>query len=367
MTSNPNKRIIYIDIMRAFAVIMMIQGHTVDTFLGEEYRIVDSIGFTIWHTMRGFTAPIFMFSAGLVFTYLLKTEHYEFLKNPRIIKGLKRAISLILIGYLLRYPTYKIFDFSDISQTQWDIFFSVDALHLIGFGMLVVIFSVFVAKRAHISLNSVLISIIIILFISSPFIDTIDWINIFPQYIASYFTSSYGSFFPIFPWLIYVLAGGLLGNYLYKNDGIYLKKRFSFSLSILGGIFVASSMLYFSLQNAVEKEFSYWFYSNALIFLRVGYVILLNAVMAFIVRKLNSIPKIIKETGKKTLLLYVVHVIILYGCVWFPGLYKFYARAYTPIETIIAVILMIAFMLTIVQFSDKINFLKSRKVEYKKV
>ena len=40
--SDQRKRIIYIDIMRAFAVIMMIQGHTVDTFLGEEYRTMDS-------------------------------------------------------------------------------------------------------------------------------------------------------------------------------------------------------------------------------------------------------------------------------------------------------------------------------------
>ncbi|MCW8849569.1 MAG: DUF1624 domain-containing protein, partial [Melioribacteraceae bacterium] len=312
-------------------------------------------------------APIFMFTAGLVFTYLLKTDRYDFLKNPRITKGLKRAVSLILIGYLLRYPTYKIFDFSNISQNQWDIFFSVDALHLIGFGMLVVIFSVLVSKRAHISLNIVLISIISILLISSPFLTEIEWINIFPQYIASYFTTNYGSFFPIFPWLIYVLAGGLLGNYLYKNDGIYLKKRFSFSLSLIGGIFVALSIFFFSLQNMVEREFSYWFYSNGLIFLRVGYVILLNSVMSFIVRKLNSIPQIIKETGKKTLLLYVVHVVILYGSAWFPGFYKFYAKSYTPIETIMAVTLMITLMLAIVQFGDKFKLIKNGKVKLKKV
>jgi uncharacterized membrane protein len=346
---------------------MMIQGHTVDTFLAEDYRNMDSLGYSIWHTLRGFTAPIFMFTAGLVFTYLLKTDHFEFLKNPRIKKGLKRASSLIIIGYLLRYPTYKIFDFSNISQKQWDIFFSVDALHLIGFGMLVVIFSVLVAKRAHINLNTVLISIISILLISSPFLNKIEWINIFPQYIASYLTSSYGSFFPIFPWLIYVLAGGVLGNYLYKNDGIYLKKRFSFTLSIIGGIFVALSILFFSLQNLIEKEFSYWFYSNGLIFLRVGYVILLNSVMAFIVRKLDSIPKIVKETGKKTLLLYVVHVIILYGCAWFPGMYKFYAKSYTSIETIIAALVMLALMLAIVQFWDKVKLLTNKKFEFKKV
>ena len=365
MNTNP-KRIIYIDLMRAFAVLMMIQGHTVDTFLAEEYRTMDSVGYSVWHTLRGFTAPIFMFTAGLVFTYLLKTDHFEFLKNPRVTKGLKRAGLLIFIGYLLRYPTYKIFNFSNVSQRQWDIFFAVDALHLIGFGLLMVIFSVFIAKRAHLSLNTILLSMIIILLISSPFLAKIEWINVFPQYIASYLTNSYGSLFPIFPWLVYVLAGGLLGNYLYKNDGIYLKKRFSLSLSVFGGIFIAASMLFFSVQNIVEKELSYWFYLNGLIFLRIGYVLLLNALMAFVVRKLNSIPRIIQETGKKTLLLYAVHVVILYGSAWFPGLYKFYAKSYTPLETIIAVILMIGLMLAIVEFGDKINFLKIRRIALKK-
>lgn len=365
MNTNP-KRIIYIDLMRAFAVLMMIQGHTVDTFLAEEYRTMDSISYSVWHTLRGFTAPIFMFTAGLVFTYLLKADHYEFLKNPRITKGLKRAGLLIFIGYLLRYPTYKIFDFSNVNQRQWDIFFSVDALHLIGFGLLMVIFSVFIAKRAHLSLNTILISLITILLISSPFLSKIEWINVFPQFIASYFTSSYGSFFPIFPWLVYVLAGGLLGNYLYKNESIYLKKRFSLSLSVFGGSFIAASMLFFSMQNVVEKELTYWFYANGLLFLRIGYVLLLNALMAFVVRKLNSIPKLIQETGKKTLLLYAVHVVILYGSAWFPGLYKYYSKSYTPLETIIAVILMISLMFAIVQFGDKINLLKNKSVGLKK-
>ncbi|MDH7605331.1 MAG: heparan-alpha-glucosaminide N-acetyltransferase domain-containing protein, partial [Melioribacter sp.] len=66
------KRVIFIDMMRAFAVLMMVQGHTIDTFLSNEYRTTESILYNIWFTIRGFTAPIFMFSSGTVFTYLLR-------------------------------------------------------------------------------------------------------------------------------------------------------------------------------------------------------------------------------------------------------------------------------------------------------
>jgi len=353
--------------MRAFAVIMMIQGHTIDTFLANEYRTMDSAFYSVWHTMRGFTAPIFMFTAGMIFTYLLKPNHFRLTKNPRIIKGIKRAFLLIGIGYFLRYPTYKIFDFSNVSQKQWDIFFSVDALHLIGFGMLVIIFSAILAKRAHLNFKIILYTLIISLLLFSPIVSNIAWKNFLPQYISSYFTKSYGSLFPIFPWLVYVLAGALLGDYLYKNEGIYLKKRFSFSLLTLGGGLLLTSFFFFSLEASVEAEMSYWFSSTGIVFLRIGYVILISGVMAFVVRKAKVIPEIVKETGRKTLLLYVIHIIILYGCAWFPGLYNYYSKTFTPMESVIAVILMIGLMLSIVQFSEKINIYEKLKLVLNKV
>lgn len=353
--------------MRAFAVIMMIQGHTVDTFLGDEYRTAESFFYSIWYTLRGFTAPIFMFTAGLVFTYLLKSDRYEFLKNPRVKKGFKRALTLIAIGYLLRYPTAKIFDFSNVRQGQWDIFFAVDALHLIGVGLIFIMLSLFVSKRSKINLNVILALIVTFLIFVSPIMAKLDWIIFLPQFLASYFTKSYGSLFPLFPWLIYVLSGALLGNYLYKNGAIYLKKRFSFSLVSIGTAFILFSTLLFYFQDLTEETLSYWLYINGMVFLRIGGVLLINGIMAFIVRKVDRIPSIILRTGKKTLLLYVIHIIILYGCAWFPGLYRYYAKSFTPVETLVAVILMMGAMLAIVQFSDKLKSYKKRNIVLNKI
>lgn len=353
--------------MRAFAVLMMIQGHTVDTFLADEYRTTDSMVYSIWYTLRGFTAPIFMFTAGLIFTYLLKIDDYNFLKNPRIKKGLKRAFMLIGIGYLLRYPTYRIFDFTHVSKGQWDIFFAVDALHLIGFGMLSIIAITFLSKRLHLSINLLFIIIIMFLLLVSPIVNKVEWNNFLPQYLSSYLTRSYGSLFPLFPWLVYVLAGGLLGNYLYKNHGVYYKKRFLFILSAIGISFIFTSFIFFRIEAAVHEEMKYWFFSNGMILLRVGYVILLNGIIAFIVRKFNSIPEIIKETGKNTLMLYVIHVVILYGSAWFPGFYKYFSRSFSTLETLAAVILMLTAMLEVVYYSIKIKEFKKQKIILNKI
>ncbi len=361
MSITTNKRIVYIDLMRAFAVIMMIQGHTIDTLLAIEYRTMDSLAYSFWFTLRGFTAPIFMFTAGLIFTYLLKAEEFEFLSNPRIKKGVKRALTLIFIGYLLRYPTYSIFDFSNVTQYQWNVFFTVDALHLIGFGLLSIILAVFLAKRMYLDLNSILSLSIILLFLISPVIDKVEWNNYLPRYISAYLSVKNGSFFPLFPWLIYVLSGALLGNYLQNNEGVYFKKRFSFSLLSIGGILLSISFLLYSLKGILDAEINFWLNMNGKILLRIGYVILLNGLMAFIVRKFNSIPKIIKDTGKKTLMLYVIHLVILYGCAWFPGLDRFWGKSLNGWETIAAAIIMVSLMVGIVIFTEKYNYLFNRK------
>ena len=115
MLNPPTNRILYLDLMRAFAILMMLQGHTVHVFLADQYKDMDSVNYSIWYIIRGYTAPIFMFTSGVVFTYLLTLKKFSFSDNPRIKKGIIRGISLILIGYILRYPAYKEYVFTDVT------------------------------------------------------------------------------------------------------------------------------------------------------------------------------------------------------------------------------------------------------------
>ena len=54
------QRIVFLDILRALAVMMMVEGHTVDVLLLNEYRSCDYLGFKLWQFTRGVTAPIFL-------------------------------------------------------------------------------------------------------------------------------------------------------------------------------------------------------------------------------------------------------------------------------------------------------------------
>ena len=125
----------------------MVQGHTVDALLAPEFRSEQYPVYLLWEFMRGMTAPIFMFTAGTVLTYLFRLVNEPFMHNPRVKKGFLRFLLLVSIGYLLRYPTYKIFDFSDVTKDRLDIFFAVDVLQLIGFGLLFVMMCAYIAEN----------------------------------------------------------------------------------------------------------------------------------------------------------------------------------------------------------------------------
>ena len=90
--SEQKHRIIFIDLMRAFAVLQMVQGHTINVLLAEQFRNTDFIFYAVWHFMRGMTAPIFMFTAGIVFTYLFRSVKKPFSPNE---------FSLLKEGYVL--------------------------------------------------------------------------------------------------------------------------------------------------------------------------------------------------------------------------------------------------------------------------
>lgn len=355
--SEKKHRIIFIDLMRALAVIQMVQGHTVDVLLAPEYRLTEYPAFFIWNFMRGMTAPIFMFSAGTVFTYLFRLVPEPFEQNPRVGKGIKRFFLLVGLGYLLRYPTYKIIDFSDVTPDRWNTFFTVDVLHLIGFGILLVIICAFIAEK--LKLNDMLVFTIfsLIFFVATPFVNKINWISIFPQPVAGYLYDKTGSLFPLFPWAGYVIMGGVLGSYLAKNPLVFKTSKFSINLAILGSAFIIISLLsvyiskkYFGLPYEDSS------YSLEVITFRIGFVLLLNSVVSYISQKIESIPRIIILIGRNTLLIYVVHLMILYGSAWNPGIILLFGSSLNVSYTIFSALTMITLMTLMVVSLNKLKF-----------
>lgn len=345
MTGSVNKnRIIFIDLIRAFAVLQMVQGHTINVLLAESSRSPSLPAYAVWFFMRGMTAPIFMFTAGTVFTYLFQSFNKPFNNNPRVKKGIKRGALLIAIGYILRYPSTTIIDFSHVSEESWKIFFAVDVLHLIGLSLLTVLFLLYISEKFNINNYLTFSTTAIIVFFSSQFIYSINWISFLPQAIAGYFYPATGSNFPIFPWAGYVIAGGVLGSYLAKHPMVFKTTKFSLTLALFGILFIFISLLSDIVLEFLNLPLQNSQASPGLIIFRVGFVLMLNALVSFIALKVEQIPKFLITVGRNTLLIYVVHLLILYGSAWNPGINKLWAYSFNGWEAFIAAIIMLTLM-----------------------
>lgn len=353
--SEPKHRVIFIDLMRAIAVIQMVQGHTVNVLLANNLRIEDLPVYAVWHFLRGMTAPIFMFTAGTVFTYLFRSVKKHFSENYRVKKGIRRALLLLFIGYLLRYPSWTIIDFSQVTPEAWQSFFIVDVLQLIGISLLILLMILFVVEKFKLNYTLTFTITALVIFFISPFTEITNWNELLPAPLAAYFYSRAGSLFPIFPWAGYVISGAVLGSYLAQNPMVFKSARFSMLMGIIGIMLMISSFLsdilltYFSV-NIVDPQVA-----SDTIFLRIGFVLTLTSIVSYISLKVEHIPHLIILIGRNTLLIYVVHLIILYGSIWTPGLGLIIGPSLSGWQSFFAAIVMIALMTLMVLIIHKLK------------
>jgi len=338
----------------------MVQGHTVDVFLSNNYRTLDNPFFAVWLFMRGMTAPIFLFSSGTVFTYLFRLHNHTFDSNPRVSKGVKRFIMLMLLGYLLRYPTPTIVDFSNVSAVAWQTFMSIDVLQLIGAGILIVIILEFIIEKSKLNVYMVYGITAIICFYIFPLTESVKWSNFLPAFLASYFYKGTGSQFPLFPWLGYLLCGSFLGSYLAKKPMIFKTTEFSKNLFIAGIVFMSVSLVGHIIGTIWIINYN-WVSSPNLMILRIGFVLLMNSVVSLICLKMDSIPRIIILIGRNTLLIYVVHLVILYGTCWNPGLSVVFDKTFDVWNTVGSAILMLGLMTLMVYVIHKLK-IKNKEI-----
>ena len=339
-------RLYFIDAMRAWAILMMLQGHFIDGLLDNAFRDNTDLSFNIWKYFRGITAPVFFTVSGFIFTYLLIRVPQKGMQNPRVKKGLKRGLQLIFIGYLLRTNLLGI-----LGGEIYDAFYLVDVLHCIGLSLLGIIGFYLLSQNGKKSLlPSLLIGVTAILFLFEPIYS--QWsFGFLPQAVGNYFTKANGSVFTIIPWFGYTTFGAFMSVLFTRYKNFKYLYQYAITLCLLIGL----SLIFFSSDFllglseitgiSVFKEIA----MNNYLFIRLGDVFLVFAgFMLF--RSLLTNATVLK-LGQSTLSIYIIHFIILYGSFTGLGLYGFFHHELSPTTAIAgAVVFMIVCSFTALQY-----------------
>lgn len=322
---NKAARLFFIDAMRAWAILMMLQGHFVDGLLDPVFRDPENGIYTVWKYFRGITAPVFFTVSGFIFTYLLVRVPESGWQNPRVAKGLRRGLQLLFIGYLLRLNFFGLF-----KGQIYDAFYLVDVLHIIGLSILGIIgIYLLTHERPKWVFPTSLLLTTLVLFTFEPAYK--QWtFAMMPEMLANYFTKANGSVFTIIPWFGYT-AFGAFASLLFTRFRDY-KHLYTVAIGLSAAIGLSiiyySSQLFMLMNGLTGWEIFKGLYSNNYLFIRLGNVMVVFSIFMLLRHLLTG--KTILRIGQNTLSIYVIHFIILYGSFTGLGLYRFFHHSLSP-------------------------------------
>ncbi|MCM4163021.1 MULTISPECIES: heparan-alpha-glucosaminide N-acetyltransferase domain-containing protein [unclassified Arenibacter] len=351
---NNNLRLYFIDAIRAWAILMMLQGHFVDGLLDNAFRDSSNTVFSVWKYFRGVTAPVFFTVSGFIFTYLLIKGDKIGFNNPRVKKGVKRGLQLLAIGYLLRLNFFGL-----LKGQIYGSFYLVDVLHCIGLSILgiICIYLLTISRNKYL-FPGVLLATTLVLFVLEP--NYKQYAHVYmPELLANYLTKANGSVFTIIPWFGYATIGAFMSVLFHRFKNFkYLYPAAIISFTIVGiGLLFFSSGFFLALYDWTGMLLFSKVYFNNYLFIRLGDVSLVFAVFMLFRKFMENIT--VLKIGQSTLSVYVIHYIILYGSFTGIGLYYFLNHSLSPTFVIPgALVFILATTLLALQYERNKAYLK---------
>ncbi|MGE5681156.1 MAG: heparan-alpha-glucosaminide N-acetyltransferase domain-containing protein [Bacillota bacterium] len=338
------KRFAFIDLYRGWALLLMIETHVFNAFLSPVLK--NTQWFQVLTFFNGLVAPSFLFISGFAFTIASQRKLEEFRSyGNEFWRQMWRIFLIFVVGYSLRLPYLSLQKMlHKATPDELLPFYSVDVLQCIAFGLLLMFILRIFIKSDKI-FNAILIALTLILFIIAPVIWQIDFTKYMYLPIANYFNPQYGSLFPLFPWLAFMLSGSVISYYymLAKNAGseeIFLNRMLLWGIII----FCVSSFVlwsHVSFVEAISKVNPGQFFFT----LRLSIVVILLILARIYEIKRNTERSFVLDVGRESLFVYWLHLQVLYRKLWNnTTVYSMINESFNAMQCILAAIVLIALM-----------------------
>ena len=334
LTGEPSSfqsRIVTVDLARVLAIMLMIQGHTLDVLLAPAYR--HGFAFNCWVFLRGLTAPTFLLLSGFSFSLstMRRWDSYLYLSSS-VWRRLRRFGSFILLGYAMHLPGRSLQDFRMLDAAGWQSGLQVDVLQCIGLTLIMLQFLV-LAAGSHRRFAMLAIGSAIFIVAVSPLVWAMDWSGHVPSFFAPYLNDRTGSLFPLFPWSAYVFAGagaGCVWVQCHSSRGLLLARTLSVGapLLILTGLLLEYGAV------RVYGNADFWRASPSLFLVRVGCVGVLLGIVRHVESTLRIPGRALHSLARESLFIYFVHVCVLYGSIWNPGIRQWSGASLPPLSAL---------------------------------
>ena len=213
----------------------------------------------------------------------------------------------------------------------------IDVLQCIGLSLILIVCIYLLARKKTLIFSVVMLCLGTLIFLCEPLYRTYSAEGI-PLFFANYLTKVNGSVFTILPWFGYMAYGAFIATLFYG----YLTRP-KFKTGLITGFFVTglvlvngSTPVFLELAKLTNWTLLTEVANFNYLFIRLGNVLVIFGLFYAFEAYLKQ-PVVLK-IGQKTLSIYVIHFVLLYGSFTGLGLNQILGKILTPFEVIFGAI-----------------------------
>jgi uncharacterized membrane protein len=330
----PAQRLLYLDWIRGFAALVMLQGHVFQSFLRNDLR--GGGPYMTSQFLGGMPPAVFLFLLGVTFAFLMDSQEKKGAAAPaRWGAAIKRSGYLFAAAFAFRFQLW-LFSFD---KSPWTDLLRVDVLNCMGLALLV--FSAMSVFRTEERIRLCAILGVAVA-AASPIVSSLDWSDV-PPLVRNYIIPDH-NFFGFFPWAAFVAFGMSAGSILrlLKPADVPAAMQW-FGWGGVSVAFIAWTMSNTSLSIYTNSDF--WLNGPSLIFIKLGAILILIAfAWLWNIRSTAQDWSWVRQFGLTSLLVYWVHVELIYGR-WLGMLKEQLTVGQTAFAAALTMVLMLALSL----------------------
>ncbi len=290
----------------------MIETHVVNAVLLPSLK--EGPAFAVLTFLNGLVAPSFLFCAGFALAISLHRKWGEFTSAGKTFwRYIFRLLFILVVGYSLHLPIFSLKQLLLLQDDlRWLAFYQADILQVISLTLLFLVLTAIIVRKEIVYVRVIVLVTLILVFIT-PIVREVDYTST-AVWLRPYLSTQFKTQFPLFPWSAFLMSGNIAGFWFLRirEQGTEATAVPRLAQAAFSGIIL--SLLIEIIPASIYPNHDFWRASPEFFFVRLGIVLLCSFVLwKFEQTGKTSSLSLISLFGQESLLVYVVHLLIVYG------------------------------------------------------
>ena len=197
----------------------------------------------------------------------------------------------------------------------------------------------------------------VMIIVATPLIWQIDFAPIVSPVLSPYFNQTQLSIFPLFPFAAFLLTGVVAGHFYLEAKRKGSEDAFRKNLLVAAAVAIALGIDFDLLPIQLYPTHDYWKASPNWFLIRIGIVTLISVAFSYVRRMPPLVERNLIMLGKASLLIYPIHLLIVYGSAANDGLMQRIGQSLAAQQAVLIGLLVLTSM---VLLTYAWNFLRTK-------